>query len=267
MLTLVRRQPQQPRARFAPRSSRLAPRPPSGSLRSPPAQPFGIRVTRRCTVLRTSASATAPTSAHYRSQCSRYLCGRSCGAPPALRSSLPRAVCSAPPSVQSPRRLHRASRDGVDSPIAHTAGFTDLTARGGLGFPHPTQQAAGACHGALCRAFLEPNGVNGRPAIVGPSVCSGKVILSYWNHLIFFGHASQSIRGIHQSIRRNSRSIRPFPPPACSAPADISCPTGHSSLAVTSRAIPERGRVTAQGSSSQRQIRRSPHRKTVNPRA
>ncbi len=52
---------------------------------------------------------------------------------PGTRAALPRAVCSAPPSVQSPRRLHRASRDGVDSPIAHTAGFTDLTARGGLG--------------------------------------------------------------------------------------------------------------------------------------
>ena len=63
--------------------------------------------------------------------------------PPALRPALPRAVRSAPPATQSPWRLHRASRDGVDSPIAHTAGFTDLTARGGLGSHTPRIGDAG----------------------------------------------------------------------------------------------------------------------------
>ena len=74
--------------------------------------------------------------------------------PPALRSALPRAVSSAPPSVQSPRRLHRASRDGADSPIAHTAGFTDLTARGGFGFHTPRIGDAGVPYGPISCLFV-----------------------------------------------------------------------------------------------------------------
>ena len=63
--------------------------------------------------------------------------------PPALRSSLPYAVRSAPSAAQSPRRLRSAGFTGVDLPIFHTARIVCLTARGGLGFHTPRIGDAG----------------------------------------------------------------------------------------------------------------------------
>ena len=74
MLPLVRRQPQQPRARFAPRSPPRFRSACSGFARASARLAVRRCAHRLCTVLRTSASATAPTSAHCRSRCSRHSC-------------------------------------------------------------------------------------------------------------------------------------------------------------------------------------------------
>ena len=193
MLTLVRRHRRNARARFAPRSSRLAPRPPSGSLCSPPALPFGVRVPGRCTALRESASATAPPSAHCRSQCSRHSCGRSCGARPHFaRHCL--AQCA-------PHRQPLNRRGGSDPPGPPTSIFRSFIQRESTIRPAgpalgSTPDAAGcwACHRAPCHAFFGPFGVKQRPEIVGPSVCSGTVSLDRCNYLIFSDRVSWSIQ-------------------------------------------------------------------------
>ena len=63
--------------------------------------------------------------------------------PPALRASLPRAVRSAPPAAQTPRRLRSAGFPGVDLPIFHTARIDYPTGRAGLGFHTPRIDDAG----------------------------------------------------------------------------------------------------------------------------
>ena len=160
-----------------------SPRPPSVSLRSPPAQPFGLHVTYRCTTLRKSASATtrdpeqksvptAPTSAHCRSHYSRHLCGRSCGARPhfvhhCLAQSAPHrrpfnrhgGSTARPATVSIPPSLIPQIRPSL--PPGAALGST------------PDAAGCGACHGTLCPAFLWPFGAKRRPAIVGSSVCSG----------------------------------------------------------------------------------------------
>ena len=69
--------------------------------------------------------------------------GRSCGARPSPRPSLPRAVRSAPPATQSPWRLRSAGFPGVDLPIFHTARIDYPTGRAGLGFHTPRIDDAG----------------------------------------------------------------------------------------------------------------------------
>ena len=111
------------------------------------------------------ARAGAPTAAHCRSHCSRHSCKRSCGAPPALRPALPRAVCSASPAAQAPRRLRSAGSDGVEFPIAHTADQAVPTAGAALGFtPERSRLQHGAC-GCSPYSF----GANWRH--VAPDVC------------------------------------------------------------------------------------------------
>ena len=126
---------------------------------------------RLCTVLRTSASATAPTSAHCRSlACSRHSCGRSCGARPHfVRHCL--AQCA-------PHRRPLNRRGGSDPPASPASIFRSFIQRESpirpagpaLGStPHASMMPA--CHGAPCPAFSAPFGVNRGRAIVGPSVC------------------------------------------------------------------------------------------------
>ena len=63
--------------------------------------------------------------------------------PPAARCARLPSALSAVPAAQAPRRLHRASRAGVDSPFAHTADRPFRTAGAALGY---TPHAAG-CRG------------------------------------------------------------------------------------------------------------------------
>ncbi len=85
------------------------------------------------------------------------------------RAALSRAVRSAPPATQSPRRLRSAGFIGVDLPIFHTARIAYPTGRAGLGFSHPTQQAAGARMSALGVPFGTAFTALGRLLLVGSS--------------------------------------------------------------------------------------------------
>ena len=155
MSTLVRRQPLQPRARFAPRS------PPRFARRAPasPAQardsPFADALTRRCTVLRTSASAHCADFCALPIAMLPALVRALLRSPPALRSSLPRAVRSAPSATQSPWRLRSAGFTGVNLPIFHTARIAYPTGRAGLGFHTPRSRLQGGRMRPLCVPFAD----------------------------------------------------------------------------------------------------------------
>ena len=171
MLTLVRRQPQQPRARFAPRSPpRFARRPRSACFARLQARTGGAR-DRRCRSLASVHCASHKCIGHCRAT-SRALLGRrcvpitrarrSCGARPSLRPALPRAVRTAPPATQSPWRLRSAGFTGVDLPIFHTARIAYPTGRAGLGFHTPRIGDAGCAmrsYGVLFGPQAAPLGV------------------------------------------------------------------------------------------------------------
>ena len=71
--------------------------------------------------------------------------------PPALRPALPRAVRSAEPSAQSPRRLPSAGFPGVDFPIPRSAPIRLPTRRGGLrGHTPRIGDAKSACARFAC---------------------------------------------------------------------------------------------------------------------
>ena len=128
MSTLVRRQPQQPRARFAPRSPpRFARRP-----RQRAAHDCHRNRRRSWSPFRSLADALrlALVTVLLRS-------------PPSLRPALPRAVRSAPSAAQSPRRLRSAGFPGVDLPNSHTARIDYPTGRAGLGFHTPRSRLQG----------------------------------------------------------------------------------------------------------------------------
>ena len=90
--------------------------------------------------------------------------------PPAARCARLPSALSAVPAAQAPRRLHRASRAGVDSPFAHTADRPFRTAGAALGY---TPHAAGcrACHWHLWHALSGTSAALGCLVVVGPSVC------------------------------------------------------------------------------------------------
>ena len=162
MLTLVRRQPQQPRARFAPRSTpRFARRPRqrfaahAGLPSPPPALVIAVPVTRLRTVLRMSASAAA----RYARTTPDTRADPRDGAPaePAVttpvtasRSALRTAGHSI--AVAAPiRRLHRRR----SSDLSYSANrLSDRPGRPWV--PHPTQQAAGGAHAPSPRALRRP---------------------------------------------------------------------------------------------------------------
>ena len=150
MLTLVRRQPQQPRARFAPRSSpRFARRAPASPAQAR-GSPFADALTGLCTVLCTSASATAPTSAHCRSRCSRHSCGRSCGARPHFARHCPAQCAPHRPPLNRRGGSDPPGSAGVDLPIFHTAHESGYpTGRAGLGFHTRRSYSAGVPYGPM----------------------------------------------------------------------------------------------------------------------
>ena len=134
--------------------------------------PFADALTRLCTVLRTSASATAPTSAHCRSRYSRHPCRssrrRSCGARrhharhclaqcAPHRRPLNRRGGSDPPG--SPASIFRSfiQRESTIRPAGPALGST----------PHASMMLA--CHRALCPVLSGTFAVNQGPGIVGPS--------------------------------------------------------------------------------------------------
>ena len=232
MLTLVRRQPQQPRARFTPRSSpRFARRAPASPAQAR-GSPFADALTAYALRFATSASATAPPSAHCRSQCSRHSCGRSCGARPHFarhclaqcaphRQPLNRRGGSDPPG--SPASIFRSfiQRESTIRPAGPALGST----------PHASVMLA--CHGAPCPAFSMPFGVKQGQAIVGPSGCSGEPRPSYWNRFCFFGavlwRTAQSGPGFsgEPSIQaRGSLENRPIPGHIGPSPTEFSVPAG-----------------------------------------
>ena len=151
MLTLVRRQPQQPRARFAPRSSpRFARRAPASPAQAR-GSPFADALT---------ACALCFAQVHRPLRRLPRTAGRDA---PGTRAALPRAVRSAPPATQSPWRLRSAGFPGVDLPIFHTARIVYPTGRAGLGFHTPRIGDAGCAmrsYGVLFGPHAAPLGVS-----------------------------------------------------------------------------------------------------------
>ena len=151
-------------------------------------------------MLHMSAAPAAPMPAHRRSHRSRPSCRRSCGA----RLHFTRhclAQCA-------PHRRPLNRRDGSDppgspasisrSPVQRKSGFRPAGAGFGV-TPHASlmQLAHARVLPAVFKHFrrlLSPSGASPCQRFVGPSVCSGKGVLSHCNRLSFFGPGSQSIR-------------------------------------------------------------------------
>ena len=160
MSTLVRRQPPQPRARFAPRS------PPRFARRAPasPAQARGSPFADALTAVRSCFAQVHRSLRRLPRTAGRDAPGTRDGAPAepartspgtASRSALRTAA------AQSPRRLRSAGFTGVDLPIFHTARIDYPTGRAGLGFHTPRIADAGAPRGPLSCPFGDFGGQPG----------------------------------------------------------------------------------------------------------
>ena len=176
MLTLVRRQPQQPRARFAPRSSprfaRRAPASPAQARGSPFADALTAcalcfaQVHRPLRRLPRTAGRDAPgTRAGARdgapAEPARHFVQHCLAQCAPHRRPLNRRGGSDPPA--SPASIFRSfiQRESPIRPAGPALGST------------PDAAACRACHMTLFHAFLRPFGAKQGPVIVGPSVCSG----------------------------------------------------------------------------------------------
>ena len=108
---------------------------------------------------------------------------------PALRSAPRRA----PTATQSPWRLplRRLRRRRFSEHRCCRFGRPDRPGRPWV--PHPTHSKCWMCHARACHALSATSAAFGRPALVGPSVCSGEDLLSYWNRMCFSGGRSRSI--------------------------------------------------------------------------
>ncbi len=112
------------------------------------ARQLGIRVTGLCATLHASASATAPTFAHCRSQYSRHSCGRSCGARPHFTCHCPAQLCSASLPLN-----RRGGFDPPGSPASIFRSFIQRKSPAGPALdstPHASVMLAVPCAAMAC---------------------------------------------------------------------------------------------------------------------
>ena len=175
MLTLVRRQPQQPRARFAPRS-------PPRFARRVPASPKQARGSPFADALTACALCFAQVHRPLRRlprTAGRNAPGTRAGAPaePARTSSgtaSRNALRTAGHSIAVAAPIRRVPRRR-SSVLSYSANrLSDRPGRPWV--PHPTHLRCWPCHAQLWRALWTTSGAFGRPCIVGPSVCSRELV-------------------------------------------------------------------------------------------
>ena len=90
-------------------------------------------------------------------------------------------------------------------PPSLSLGFPALSTPCGVWFSHPTHSKCWICHARACHALSATSAAFGRPALVGPSVCSGEDLLSYWNRVCFSGGRSRSMGLVILLYRSRSR--------------------------------------------------------------
>ena len=170
--------------------------------------------------------------------------------PPALRPALPRAVRSAMPAAQAPRRLRSAVFAGVDLPILHASRIGHLTRRAGLGF-HTRRSRLLVCACALLRRPPGPFFPIWR--LLAPACCwtecmLWKQVLSPLIVLLFFGRSSRSIRPFAPEHTRE------FPEPTPRSPGHLTS-AARASARLRIVPLPRSGSVEANRSLAPLQIR------------